>query len=186
MFRILIVEDDPRMLIENAHRLLEEETLEFLRCSPLLQLDLSDEELLIVEIGAGSISIDPRGDVRKTLVHRSMLRSLTKKKPTQHNTERVEPKPNQALSCLEGVVFSKQNRRRRLAYSDRRLLRRWGEWQFLRERVLFFSELGLLCACTIAVILIVGGYYATATQVSVIALGGLAGAALRHLAKSGI
>jgi hypothetical protein len=183
MTRILIIEDDPQLLAD-----LYSPAGGYSRLPEFPGPDyLTDAELIVVEMGADLISIDSHGDLGN-IAERSMARALARKKSRQHDTDsmEVESKANQVFFCKKSVGFSKQNRRRRLGYSDRRLLRRLGEWQFLRERVLFFSELGLLCACTIAVILIVGGYYATATQVSVIALGGLAGALLRHLAKSGI
>lgn len=90
-----------------------------------------------------------------------------------------------ARSRLETVGFSKYSRGSKLVYYERSLHRRWAEWQFLREKVLFFCGLGLFCLCTVAVILIVGGYFG-ATQTSAIGLAGLAAAVLRHLVKSGV
>jgi len=94
------------------------------------------------------------------------------------NTDDGDLQNRSPFSNAEGVLH------RGPVFSDRKLLRRRAEWEFKREKILFFSLLGLLCASMSGVMLAL----ASASQVSKIgaitALMGIVGAVLRRLARA--
>lgn len=69
-------------------------------------------------------------------------------------------------------------------YADRRSSRRWQEWALVKNKILFFSELTILCASFIGVVIFLTQHFGIPSIIATTALLGIIRTVLNHLAQT--